>query len=170
MKCTILKTIFLCLCLLSVTCIQAQTLERHLISPYGQLSATNDVHVSATGGELIVSTMSTASVTASQGFQQANIEDFVGIYELSPVEMEVRVFPNPVSTYINVELQSEQSNTVFLALYDVTGKIIYRSPEIPVNLHVKRTIEFDKYPDGQYFLIVTDEENKLLQSFKVQKH
>lgn len=160
----------LCLLLACVSMLQAQSLERQLISPYGHLSNTNDVDVSATAGELIVSTVSTTSITASQGFQQPNIEDFVGTFELSDLTMEVLVYPNPTSTYVNVELKSEEAVNVFLQLYDTKGKLVYNSPKIEVSGQTLKTIGFYGYPSGQYFLVVKDQEKKLLQSFKIQKH
>ena len=164
------RIIPLCLLVASVSLLQAQFLERQLLSPYGKLSTTNDVHVSATGGELMVTTVSTASVTATQGFQQPNIEDIVGTFEWSELDMDVQVFPNPVGSYLNVSFKTEASANVLMELYDISGKLVYYSPLIDLPEQNLEIIEFAEFPNGQYYLLVRDDEKKLMKTFKVQKH
>ncbi|KAA3634196.1 MAG: T9SS C-terminal target domain-containing protein [Bacteroidetes bacterium] len=159
-----------CLLLTCGSLLQAQFLERQLISPLGHLSTTNTVHVSGTAGELIVSTVSTGSVTATQGFQQPNIEDLVGTYELSDLAIRISVFPNPVSSLLNVEFLTEESANVTIELYDVAGQLVFYSPMINVPERLTEVVDFARFPTGQYFLIVKDDKNRLLKTFKVQKH
>ncbi len=159
-----------CLLLTCGSLLQAQFLERQLISPFGHLSMTNDLHVSGTAGELIVSTVSTASVTATQGFQQPNLEDLVGTLELSDLAIQISVFPNPVSSQLNVEFVTEESADVTVELYDVTGQLVFYSSRINVPDRLTEVVDFGRFPTSQYFLIVKDEKNRLLKTFKVQKH
>ena len=94
----------------------------------------------------------------------------MGTFEVSDLEMEVRVFPNPSSSYLNVELSSEVVTDVYFELYDVKGQRVFYTPGVKVSGKTLETMDFIPYPNGQYFLLVMDEQNRLIKTFKVQKH
>jgi len=168
MKITLKTTFLLCFFIAFVSVIQAQKLERQLISSYGNLSTTIEGQVAATGGELIITTISTSTITVTQGFQQANKEDFVGIFEESDLALEIRVYPNPSYSKVNIEIDSDILLDVNFDLFDVMGQKIVNK-KITVLGSISESIDFSGYATGQYFLIFKDEKNKLIKTIEIQK-
>ncbi|GAA4845757.1 Ig-like domain-containing protein [Algivirga pacifica] len=70
----------------------------------------------------------------------------------------VKVYPNPFSNYINIELPSTATKGVF-AIYDINGKQVYCGGMEKVNAKLRGSINTENLESGLYFLsIQTSEE------------
>ena len=75
-------------------------------------------------GELtMVSTFSTPGIEVTQGVLQPP-ESTVGIPKTTSVAKQIRVFPNPASTVVNIEYTSATDAALTYRLMDMTGKVI----------------------------------------------
>lgn len=76
--------------------------------------------------------------------------------KIDEVEPQISIYPNPTSSYVNVELSEYSSENSELSLIDFSGKTIYRS-----NFSGDRTtIDMTNYPPGVYFVKIQTE-NKI---------
>ena len=85
----------------------------------------------------------------------------------SPLELEIAVMPNPVKSILTVNIQSDEDELVLATLLDVTGKSITSLVIDPVISSAQ--IDVRSLPVGLYLLRFTDEEGRLIETFKVSK-
>lgn len=72
---------------------------------------------------------------------------------------EFRVFPNPVTTEVNVEISWEgEAQEAHLQLVDATGKLILQEAVSIVNGRNNKRLHVGQYPAGSYFLYLVGNE------------
>jgi len=82
-----------------------------------------------------------------------------GVYDLNGTAMQVKVYPNPASSFITLEMNDYNGAPISVALVDANGKQLR---EIAFNNLMK--IDISNYQAGVYFLrINTGQEVKLVQ-------
>lgn len=75
-------------------------------------------------------------------------------------QIKFNVFPNPSSHFLFI--QSDNSQKKHASLYDLTGKLVYKSA-----FEEKLKIFTEKYSEGLYILHITDDSGKILTSKKI---
>lgn len=146
----------------------AQTLERYLISPLGDLSYTADYDVAFTLGEVVVTTVHVGNLTVTQGFQQGD-ELVNAVFEVEGNLVEVNAFPNPFTTEIQMEIFVPEALEIIVQVFDVSGKSwINQKLELLPGKEV-RIIDFLGVPSGAYFLVLRTSQGKLLNTIEIQK-
>lgn len=86
---------------------------------------------------------------------------YVGIKENSTKAADIRVFPNPAVSVINITTNAEDADKI--ELYDVTGKKVFSG-----NIEDKKVkIYTDNLSDGLYIYTIADKSKKVLASGKV---
>lgn len=142
----------------------ALTAQLQVISTAGGVAENSNGSVSWTLGETVVGSLEGSNTTISQGFQQGNLEVTTGIETSPGVEIQTRVYPNPVKDILNVEIENQENTGLNFALYDIEGKLlkegIVESPSFTINL--------GGYPAGQYILQVSSEQ-QIINSFNILK-
>jgi hypothetical protein len=89
-----------------------------------------------------------------------------GIEDLE--NLELRIFPNPATNYINVKSNMVQNDHVSLEIIDITGKI-KSSKQIYLNNNLNVTLYFDdEITSGIYFLRVKTDSRTITQQFIVK--
>lgn len=83
----------------------SQSLERMVIASAGSAVSNSETVFSFTIGEVSTESATAVSGTATltQGFQQAEAEDFVGIIEVDEPLGNATVFPNPTVDILQIE-------------------------------------------------------------------
>jgi len=72
------------------------------------------------------------------------------------IELNFKIYPNPVSTLFNIEINEFYVNNCSITLYQVNGKMIYSAPIAKSNTTIYR----ENLPAGVYFYsIASDEKN-----------
>ena len=66
---------------------------------------------------------------------------------------KIQLFPNPTSTIININNDSEY-NLILFEIFDLTGKKIYSSNEVN-----QKSIDLSKFSSGLYTLKMTNDKN-----------
>jgi hypothetical protein len=82
-----------------------------------------------------------------------------GIHDYSS-QIKFNVFPNPSNQFLFI--QSDNSQKKHAALYDLTGKLVYKS-----SFEEKLKIFTEKYKEGLYILHISDDTGKILASKKI---
>lgn len=147
----------------------AQSLERQVIGSAGGSFSGSTFSADYTTGETVTATVSAGSFILSQGFQQPE-QPLVSIRE-SQVDVSYRLYPNPASSNITLELNSGAPATLELFITSAAGQTVYRSTEeLSVSGSHTQTISLNALASGVYFLNLSDSRGKLVQSIKFEKH
>lgn len=99
-----------------------QNIERNVIASSGSSGSGANISIDYTIGESLVQTYTGGSNILTQGFHQP-ASGTVSIEEVTEV-IGSRVFPNPFTDVVQLELEINQSATVELKLTDVTGRLL----------------------------------------------
>ncbi len=106
-------------------CIQAssQSLDRSVLSTGGAYSQATGINLSATIGEIAVTTLTGASSILTQGFQQPD-GLFVGIVDPVSGTLSWNAYPNPVSSLLTLELSSAKNEDLVISCHDLLGRMV----------------------------------------------
>lgn len=152
-----IKSNLLIVALSATTIAQSQ----EVVSSSGNSLSNSNGTIDYTVGEVITATHSNSS-TITQGFHQTNWS-LAGIEDQTP-NVEVILYPNPVSTILNIET-SAFNNTTY-ELFDATGKIVRKG-----NLNGLTTqIDVHGIEPGPYNLRLSNNDNSILKTYKLIKH
>ncbi len=145
----------------------AQTSGQHeVVGSAGEVLQTKNGSVSFTVGEIAIQPMvdSTTGVTFSEGFQQTYFW-ITEIKEESTMDFSVKVWPNPTTRYLNIELgESNRSETIRGELYNLIGVKIGE-----FNPRETQRVDLLQYPVSDYILRIYDTENTQIRVFKITK-
>ncbi|NNC95927.1 MAG: T9SS type A sorting domain-containing protein [Chitinophagales bacterium] len=136
---------------------------QEVIGIAGDHFMSNEVQISWTIGEPVVTTQGSNDYIVTQGFHQTNmkitaIEDF-------DKDVIVKVFPNPVASYFNVEFE-QISNEMLLTVFDINGRVV---EAISTTNDVKYSFDVSYLPSGTYTLVISDIGQKTIKTFKIIK-
>ncbi|BAO77447.1 T9SS type A sorting domain-containing protein [Winogradskyella sp. PG-2] len=86
-----------------------------------------------------------------------------------PLDFDFKIFPNPASDIVNVKL-SGSINLTKIYLYDITGKLIYKSRVSNENLGMSSTTEIDvsKLLPGIYYIKMVDIYKEISEKLIIQ--
>ncbi len=147
----------------------AQSIERQLISTTGNLSQTEQLTVSATAGETIIHTTVSAEIILTQGFQQPNENDFVGVWELDEIKIEVSIAPNPFTTSIYLTMFSDLPMNLTCSVFGVNGTMVIPPKRWEFQGETIKKIDFTPLPAGTYLLRLHSSIHKKTQTYKIIK-
>ena len=138
----------------SIVC--AQNTDQQVIATAGDYAESGDYAISWTLGETVISTGSGGDYTLTQGFQQSRW-DIVGIEDVTDFSAEIRLWPNPAATHVNVEVNNREEGLEFTwTVLDMTGKPIMQGQG--ENGFVR--INLQKLQESMYIIRIVDEAGK----------
>jgi len=65
----------------------------------------------------------------------------------------VRIYPNPIFTEMNIEINGIESGNVALLIYDFSGKMVY-SDRVDVDCGASLNIDTEQFAEGLYFVVL----------------
>ena len=149
-------------------CLQAQSAERQVIGSTGGYYSGSSVKVSATVGEAVTTTGTSATVILTQGFQQAD-GGAVDIRDLAS-GLSVSAYPNPSSDWVMLRINAPHTMVLTIQVFDVSGKLTaVPSRQIEVNGAATHPIDFSNLAAGNYYVRLTAQDDALHQTIRVQK-
>jgi hypothetical protein len=159
--------------ILSIPVFSQTDISRSVIASGGQDLQNGQIHLSATIGEVMVTTLSTESLVLTQGFQQPEKEDFTSSYQSPDLIESLKSFPNPASQRIHVDIITKKEDDYHVEIFDVLGKRWKSRRSVDLDPGIERRLQFDlnDVPDGHYFIRIVDSRGQLAGSlrFLVQK-
>ena len=170
----VLRILLVFISTLSLPTLFSQTLSPEVISSAGEYTESDDITLAWTLGEVGIQTFYADDGMFTEGFhqpivvlQRAEVDVVVPSNIHSPLEVEIEVMPNPVRSKLNVLVEADGSERVYATLLDVTGKPVATRVIDPLISSVQ--IDVRDLPVGLYLLRFTDEEGRLIETFKVSK-
>ena len=165
-----IKTIVLPLALSWLSVLSyGQILDHQSISSLGG-SVSGSLQASFTAGGNVITTASSQSIVITQGFEQPLPADFpVGIASRQPDGMTVRVWPNPVSKLVNIQVSYDKPLNLNITLYNQSGQAVRTTKaENQANTSVT-ALDLSLLPPGTYILNLSSEDGNMNKLFKVVK-
>jgi hypothetical protein len=148
--------------LLSFWCIGAFAQLHEVVASSGASFQNSSGYISFTIGECITSTLVSTQTILTQGFQQG-FPKASGVPVVNRPEIEISVFPNPVSDLLILQVGDPQG--LHYMLFDVVGGLIDQGPV----LDGRTEIDFTALAPSVYVLRVTDNKEKV-KLFQIVKH
>lgn len=150
---------------------EAQNRSPDIISPAGGIDQTESISLEWTLGEFAVSTLYSNGKMITEGFHQPTLtvtpmNDLTN-ENTNRKDLEIRVYPNPVVSSLQVNLQFDEPTEIEIVLIDIEGKQLYRQL---IDEHSEtHSLEMQQYAPGVYILKCLEKTGAMLQSFKVIK-
>ena len=154
------KSIFFLVMIFSITSMQAQSVE----NTAGGSVAGSGGSASYSAGNVFYKELYGSNGSATPGIQHPfEIIPTLGI-DQQFIKLELSVYPNPFTDFLNLIIDSENKTQYSLELYDFKGTLL-RSE----SMRSKTTqISMVNYPSAIYLLSVK-QDNKLIKTFKIIK-
>ena len=156
--------LYIILIVISTTTYSQVTGDQYILSSAGNKADLSTGHsMTWTVGELIIETgIQTDENDYTQGFHQPYMD--VTIIEDYSIDLNINIFPNPATEQLNLRYKKFNKGDA-LCLYDAVGKLLLRKPIVDARM----TLPFNTYSTGLYYLVILNEDNEKIKSFKVQK-
>lgn len=116
-------------------------------------------------GQVVYTTNTDATGTVSQGVQQPYEIFTLGIKE-TELNISLSVFPNPTADNLTLQIGDYNNEKLSYQLFDIQGKLLNNGQVIAQQTQINTA----NFPPATYFINVVNQENILVQSFKIIKN
>jgi len=149
--------------LMASTCL-SQSIDKNTFASSGESYSTNTHRLDFTIGEAVIQTYTSANNIITSGFHQPILTVEV-INGISNLQIDVSIYPNPTSSFINLNLGDNESLDGFIiGLFDFQGRQLQRLELNNTNSH---KINLAQYREGIYILTIS--KNDRVTSYKINK-
>lgn len=143
---------------------EGQNLRSYTIGTYGASKGYDEGAVYISVGEAMNTEIEEDGNKISQGFLQVTILGKTVSTEDAPIDFELKVFPNPVNQYLNIQLSEMPVTPTTYQVIDLSGKLINSAPITGMSTQ----IDFKSLDTGIYFLQIKSQD-KQSKVVKIQK-
>jgi len=161
--------ILICLINLEGFC---QTIERSVIGSAGTTFNNNGFTVVSTVGEVAITTRSTSSIILIEGFNQPIISESLNVVQgiNDGTAVHFSIYPNPTSSYLNIDVQSDWQSQTKITMTDLHGRMLPDSNYEKTVLHSGPTqIDLSRLSDGFYLLSIEEISTGTKRTFRIIK-
>ena len=147
----------------------SQNLSPSVLASAGGSNKTNEISLDWTLGESAIETYSSANGLITEGFHQPililtqklpNVPLLVSGYT-------IKVFPNPVSSTLNININSVSDRKVHIKLTDNNGRTVYSTSTYSKGSTVR--IDLRNFASGLYEIIIQDFSGLTISTYKIIK-
>ncbi|MBN2775192.1 MAG: T9SS type A sorting domain-containing protein [Prolixibacteraceae bacterium] len=139
------------------------TQAQNVVANSGGHFESPQLQISWTLGEPIIETIGAGDYILTQGFHQS-ILTVTAIENIPELQVEIKAYPNPVTTKVNLSVNSDNFQDWTYSLYNAEGKLL-----VSKNINTGITeIPMQMYVASNYILQVK-QNNRELKSFKIVK-
>lgn len=149
----------------SLMAANAQSISPEVIATSGEHFQNGTSQLSWTLGEVMIDTYATGGNILTQGFHQTQLT-VTSIEENNPFSLDVGVFPNPTTQFLNVNISGEHDPFV-VALYDMNGRLVLEN-KIPKNQSSVQ-LDLSALAMAYYTLTISESEGDYFSAHKVCK-
>lgn len=151
----------------SISLVKAQNQRLEAIYSAGTLVKNNNYQAAWTIGEPISKTIGNQTHFVTQGFHQMQWK-VLAEWDYIPLQLNVKLYPNPVSTDLNVEfIGVENLNQRYkVQIFDMLYKQVYEAP-IESDLS---NYNLSDLRNGTYVFHISDESGRYLKTFRIIKN
>lgn len=153
--------------LLPVNSLMSQELSHQVLVPMAGIIQTTAYEYTHTTGEAVVEITETPDLTLTQGFQQPLM---IFTNSIPPSGNGARVYPNPVTDVMNIELFGNAGRTFTIEIINIAGfvfsseKVVFTDPFWRRWQHPVKGLS-----KGIYFVRIVSEDGLIKRIFKIDK-
>jgi hypothetical protein len=141
----------------------AGQVQQEVISSASGYNTKGNLSVSWTLGEIIIPTYKNGNLSLASGIQQQLKASTIKEKQDMPVDL--KIYPNPVSEYINIQFEEPVEWEVPVSVLDSQGRVI--KSDVVESTMLQKIINIQDLPAGLYYLRLT--RGKLVNIYKVVK-
>lgn len=146
----------------------AQNIASQSINNAGKTMIQSNSSICFTVGELVVlSETDTDGNSLGNGFTSGATITTTGILEPNSELLSVKVFPNPTSELVNIQINHSTLDQISISICDINGKIIYFGKYAPIANIIG--ININNYEFGTYMMSINNESNQVLGTYRIIK-
>ncbi len=147
----------------------AQSIAPQSVNSCGTKMTQANGSLSFTVGELVVlSQTDSQGNTLGGGFTAGATLATVSIHEADAAVLDVKVFPNPTTELVNIQINYSSIDQVVVAITDLQGKEVYSGKYAGLSNVIG--INTASYATGMYVLTLAKTNNQVLGTYKIIKH
>lgn len=155
--------------MLMVTLSYAQSIAPQSVNSSGSKMSQTYGSLSFTIGDLVVfSQTDSQGNTLGGGFTAGATLTTVSIQEADAAVLDVKVYPNPTTELINIQINHSALDQVVVTLTDLQGKEMYKGKYAGISNVIG--INIASYAKGNYMLTLKNSSNQVLGTYKIIKH
>jgi hypothetical protein len=153
--------------LVSFVTVYSQQLSHQVLVPLAGIATDSKVNFSQTAGETAVEIVGCVQYVFTQGFQQPGIKINP---ETPPLGTGVKVYPNPVSDHLTIELYGETARNFRIEIVNITGSIAYSDSKVFYTQYwYKEPVDVQNLLKGIYIVRIYSDDGMIRRSFKIEK-
>ena len=147
----------------------AQSIAPQSVNSGGTKLSQANGSLSFTVGELVVlSQTDSQGNTLGGGFTAGATLTTVNIKETDATVLDVKVYPNPTTELVNIQINHSTIDQVVVTISDLQGKEVYSGRYAGVSNVIG--VNTAAYEIGTYILNLKNLNNKVLGTYKIIKH
>ena len=155
--------------MLLVSISYAQSIAPQSVNSSGTKMTQGNSSLSFTVGELVVlSQIDSDGNTLSGGFTAGATLTTMSIQETDAAVLDVKVFPNPTTELVNIQIKHSTLDQVVVTITDLQGKEVYSGKYAGISNVIG--INTASYTTGTYVLSLKNLNNQVLGTYKIIKH
>jgi hypothetical protein len=160
--------VMLGLALLMVCVSQAQSIAPQSVNSGGAKMSQSNGSLSFTVGELVVLTQTDSEGnTLGGGFTAGATVTTVSIQEPNAEVLSIKVYPNPTTDLVNIQINHSNLEQVFISIFDLQGKEVYNGMYAGISNLIG--VNTSTYTPGTYILFLKNKNNQVLGTYKIIK-
>ena len=145
----------------------SQELSHQVLVPLAGVTARGAINYSQTVGETAVEIVGCSDYVFTQGFQQPGIKLS---HETPPPGDGVKVYPNPVTNYLTIELFGSTARCFRIDLINIMGTIVFTGRrEFTDQFWFKEPINIENLIRGFYLVRIISDDGLISRTFKIEK-
>lgn len=147
----------------------AQSIAPQSVNSSGTKMSQANGSLSFTVGELVVlSQTDSQGNTLGGGFTAGATLTTVSIQKTDATVLDVKVYPNPTSELVNIQINHSTLEQVLVTITDLQGKEVYSGKYAGISNVIG--INTASYATGTYVLSLKNLNNQVLGTYKIIKH
>ena len=147
----------------------AQSVNPSSLNVSGKTAFQNNIKLSYTVGDITVKSINNSNIYLGQGFTSNAVQSttVTAIQEADVNILQVRLYPNPTSDMLFVDIEVSKEPNVQISIFDISGKMISREIYTALNNHIG--INMQHWQTGSYLLQLSTTDDKTLGSYTILK-
>lgn len=164
------KFVFIFICFCCCYPLFSQSITPFVLSSRGDYFSNSSTSLSWTIGQIASTSLLTANNIVTQGFQQPYYYDPFNIPVLDIDSVDIQVFPNPASDFINIIYSTKIERKITFELLDLLGNELMPDIEKYSGIsHAKLEINLSNLKAGIYFIRIVIEKSDINKTYKIVK-
>lgn len=138
--------------------------QQAVVASGGNSSGTSGT-ASYSVGQIFYTSNSATNGSNATGVQQPiEVSEVLKVEDFKPSDLGITVYPNPTTSYVNLEIKNFSSENFSYDLYDLYGRLI-TSKKLEDDL---TKIDMERLPSATFFLIIKSK-GQQIKHFKLLK-